>query len=77
MSFIEETRDKLLDIRKLCVKELEKNIEMIEKEDGEINKLISVAEKMVMMQQVEKIRENPIKQQNIIKDIEEKFKMRK
>lgn len=73
---LEEMRDQLLNIRNFCTKELNKNIKLINENDGKINDLISTAEKMVMMQNVEKIKKEPDRQKEMIKELKEKFKRR-
>ena len=73
---LEEMRDQLLNIRNFCTKELNKNIKLINENDGKINDLISTAEKMVMMQNVEKIKKEPDRQKEMLKELKEKFKRR-
>lgn len=71
---LEETRDLLLNLREICMKDLDSKKKLLEDDNGKIKNLISTAEKMMLEEQIENLKNNMKAQQEELRKIKKKFR---
>jgi len=65
-----ELKDSLKEMRDICLKQIDTRLKMIENKDSEVFKLLSHAEQIMMLQELEKEQKNNAK--SLHQEIEER-----